>query len=125
MKPFLVLDANAFIHISDFSKLDEIYQFYSTLDALSEVKDYNARERLRTFPYKINQRSASDSSVKLIRRFAQETGDLASLSNVDIDLIALAYTLIEENGKVSLIRPHPPKPIEFNKIKNKFSEVKN
>jgi RNA-binding protein NOB1 len=40
---------------------------------------------------------------------------------VDIELISLAYTLIEENGKINLLRSHPPKPIEFNKIKNQFS----
>jgi RNA-binding protein NOB1 len=116
MKPALVLDANAFIHLQDLTKLDTQYRLYSTAQAIAEVKDLNARERLKGA--QISLKAPSTSATSFVRRFAKETGDLATLSDVDIDLLALAYTLLEENGKLDMIRAHPPKPIEFNHIKN-------
>jgi hypothetical protein len=38
-------------------------------------------------------------------------GDNSSLSDVDIELIALAYTILEETKKTNLIRSEPPKPV--------------
>jgi hypothetical protein len=39
MKPFLIIDANAFIHNVDLLKHSQTYSFYSTFKALAEVKD--------------------------------------------------------------------------------------
>jgi hypothetical protein len=47
-------------------------------------------------------------------------GDIASISYVDQDIIALAYTVLQENGNTHLVRSKPSPTIEFNKIKNQI-----
>ena len=44
-------------------------------------------------------------------------GDASSLSFTDTNLIALAYTMIEANGKLDQLHKQPPKPLQFRKVK--------
>lgn len=90
IKEMLVLDANAFINESNFTKLAEKYQFYSHPGALGEVRDLRAKERLQLFAYKLDVRNPSEEFTKFVRNFATQTGDIATLSDVDIEVIALA-----------------------------------
>ena len=67
---------------------------------ISEIKDPNARFRLETFlmPF-LDIRCPNTESLKVITDFAQKTGDLASLSKPDIQVLALAYEVeCERNG---------------------------
>lgn len=60
-----------------------------------------------------------------VKGFAQKTGDFISLSETDLEIIAIAYTFAEENGNISLLRKTPPQPqtyIPQNKEKNENKE---
>lgn len=54
-------------------------------------------------------RQASEEAVKKIRKFAAKTGDLRSLSTQDIEIIALSYDFIKEEGNVKHLRRRPNK----------------
>jgi RNA-binding protein NOB1 len=43
-----------------------------------------------------------------VTKFARETGDIQTLSDVDINIIALAYMLEAEIHGTSHLREHPP-----------------
>lgn len=110
-KEVLILDANAFIHQVDLHKLNEKYDFASTYEAMAEVKDLVSRESLANWSKYIRYDEPSEKSVAYIKKFAGLTGDLASLSRIDINLLALAHTLVEMNGKAQLLKKELPKPI--------------
>lgn len=46
-------------------------------------------------------------SVEFIKEFARKTGDISSLSDVDINLLALAHTLYVKKGLDSRLRKSP------------------
>lgn len=60
-------------------------------------------------------------SVDFIRDFARKTGDLTSLSDVDIDLLALAHTLYTRKGLADKLRKTPP-PLKEKEDTNKQKE---
>jgi hypothetical protein len=49
-----------------------------------------------------------------VTKFARETGDIQTLSDVDIKIIALAYMLEAEIHGSSHLREHPPPLLEVN-----------
>lgn len=73
-RPILILDANAFIHNIDLVKLHETYDFFSTHEALAEVRDQIARERLSKLPFELKYFSPFESSIKFVKSFASQTG---------------------------------------------------
>jgi len=72
----------------------------TTAAVVSEIRGEEARTRFETL-YKpfVEVRSPKPESVKFARDFARRTGDLAVLSETDVELLALAYDLeCERNG---------------------------
>ncbi|CAD8115446.1 unnamed protein product [Paramecium sonneborni] len=116
----LILDANAFIKEINFQHLSEHYTFITHQAILTEVRDERARLKLLNFTYPLTFLTPSEKMIKLVKQFATQTSDIASLSPIDIELIALACTLIEENGQKDKLKLEPLKPLEFNKIKNLY-----
>ncbi|GFR39822.1 hypothetical protein Agub_g315 [Astrephomene gubernaculifera] len=100
-----VVDTNAII---SGLRLEQLADRFCTIpEVLAEVRDKQARTFLSTLPFSLDVREPSDDSVKAVQRFARETGDIHSLSAVDLKLLALAHTLeIAAHGSANL-REHP------------------
>lgn len=80
---------------------------------LQEIRDKRAREKLDALPFEIESGECSDKSLNYIKNFAIKTGDFASLSMVDMELIAVAYEYCIENGKGDFLRKEPPAPLNL------------
>ncbi len=48
-----------------------------------------------------------------MRSFAKKTGDFSSLSETDLDIIALGYTMAENYKLLDQIRKEPPDMMKF------------
>ncbi|PUZ73714.1 hypothetical protein GQ55_1G009600 [Panicum hallii var. hallii] len=83
-------------------------------DVLEEVRDAAARRRLALLPVPVETVDPAPEFVKKVTKFARETGDIQTLSDVDIKIIALAYMLEAEIHGTSHLREHPPPLREVN-----------
>ncbi|KAL6848378.1 hypothetical protein ACP4OV_021672 [Aristida adscensionis] len=86
-------------------------------EALEEVRDAAARRRLALLPTPVETVEPAPEFVKKVTKFARETGDLQTLSDVDIKIIALAYMLEAEIHGTSHLREHPP-PLRVVNVRN-------
>lgn len=76
---------------------------------LTEIRDPNARSRVETtyLPF-VEVLTPSPASLKVIREFARKTGDLVVLSQVDLEVLALAYEKeVKRNGGDWRLRSNP------------------
>jgi len=91
---------------SDLSKYITNHKIITTPGVIYEIKDKRARERLQSLPYKFEQKMPTPKSqaiskysilkmMFLVHNFALLTGDLSTLSEVDMNVIALCHTMIE------------------------------
>ena len=105
------------------AKCEEIVTVPSVL---SEIKDQAARSRVETtwLPF-LSLKTPAPGSIKIITDFARKTGDLAVLSEPDVQILALAYEIeCERNGGDWRLRTTPgqkrtngPRPkIQFGAI---------
>ncbi|CAN6247499.1 unnamed protein product [Urochloa humidicola] len=83
-------------------------------EVLEEVRDASARRRLALLPIPVETVEPPPEFVKKVTKFARETGDIQTLSDVDIKIIALAYMLEAEIHGTSHLREHPPPLREVN-----------
>ncbi|AQK61116.1 uncharacterized protein LOC100276770 [Zea mays] len=83
-------------------------------EVLEEVRDAAARRRLGLLPIPVETVDPAPEFVKKVTKFARETGDIQTLSDVDIKIIALAYMLEAEIHGSSHLREHPPPLLEVN-----------
>ena len=66
------------------------------------------RDKLANGVFDLNYREPTPESMKAVMAFARKTGDYASLSAVDMRVIALTYTLEKEiKGSVEHLRTEP------------------
>lgn len=107
-KPIIVLDANAFISAQGLLSLAASHLLVTTPDVLNELRDAKTRDMLEAFPFPIQEMECDKKSLAIVKEFARKTGDLASLSDVDMELIALTYMLYVQNGKQGDLRKEPP-----------------
>ncbi|KAI7740007.1 hypothetical protein M8C21_028025, partial [Ambrosia artemisiifolia] len=110
-----VVDANAIIqggeqlhHAAD--------KFVSVSDVIQEIRDPMSRHRLNILPFTVETMEPSPDSLKKVISFARATGDLQTLSDVDLKLIALTYTLEAQIHGTSHLRDSPP-PIRTVNVK--------
>ena len=66
----------------------------TTPSVISEIKDRTTRTRVETqlLPF-LALKVPKSESVRFVREFSRKTGDLAVLSSIDVELLALAYEL--------------------------------
>lgn len=103
----VVVDAGAAIKLQRIEKLGNA--FYTTAGVLREIKDRQARLHLFTLPFEIQLKEPHAADVAFVKKFAWKTGDLGFLSQNDIDVLALTYTLQRETPQgVSALRKEPP-----------------
>ncbi|CAN6934157.1 unnamed protein product [Brassica oleracea] len=117
-----VVDANAVIDgrqsLTDFAD-----KFVTVPEVLSEIRvtgvtirDSDSRRRLEFIPFTIETMEPSPESLSKVIKFAKATGDLHTLSDVDLKLIALTYTLETEVHGTKNLRDVPP-PIQTVRVK--------
>lgn len=108
-----VVDANAVI--SGGSALStSAGRLVTVPEVLEEVRDAAARRRLALLPVPVETVDPAPEFVKKVTKFARETGDIQTLSDVDIKIIALAYMLEAEIHGTNHLREHPPPLREVN-----------
>ncbi|CDY39753.1 BnaA04g11000D [Brassica napus] len=110
-----VVDANAVIDGSQ-SLTNFADKFVTVPEVLSEIRDPNSRRRLEFIPFVIETMEPSPESLSKVIKFAKATGDLQTLSDVDLKLIALTYTLEAEVHGTKNLRDVPP-PIQTVRVK--------
>lgn len=104
-KRVAVLDANALIDTGPGLAEPDLVCF-TTAGVIKEVRDAKARALLAAMPA-LRTRAPTQAALRAIRAFAQKTGDLHALSEVDVGLLALTYTLEAELHGVEHVRSEP------------------
>ncbi|KAI9487774.1 MAG: Nin one binding Zn-ribbon like-domain-containing protein [Benjaminiella poitrasii] len=103
----LVIDTNAIINAMSLRNLAE--EFYTCPEVLYEVRSAHSREFLARLPFEIKVMNPTDEALKIVSEFSKKTGDYGVLSQPDLKVLALTYTLeTRENGDVN-IRKEPLK----------------
>jgi len=118
-KPALVIDTNAFIRCLDLQKLADKYEIYTSNNVLVEIRDKHARDKFAALGFDIKTYSADDKSYKFVEDFSKKTGDFASLSFTDKELIAIAYYLATQRGNEDKLRKQPPELTQWIPTENK------
>ncbi|KRX02050.1 hypothetical protein PPERSA_07695 [Pseudocohnilembus persalinus] len=116
-KPQLIIDTNAFIRCLDILNLSKTYDIYSSPNVLREIRDKRAREKFASLPFSIGLLECSEESYNFVKRFALATGDYASLSQIDMELIAVAYEQCIKQGKGEFLRKEPPKAQNLEQLR--------
>lgn len=102
-----VVDANAIIQGGE--RLPSLAdKFVSISEVINEIRDPTSRHRLSFLPFSVDTLEPSPDSLKKVISFARATGDLQTLSDVDLKLIALTYTLEAQIHGTSHLRDSPP-----------------
>ncbi|KAJ0859697.1 putative RNA-binding protein NOB1 [Helianthus annuus] len=110
-----VVDANAIIQGGE-QLHNAADKFVSVSEVIQEIRDPTSRHRLNFMPFVIDTMEPSPESLKKVISFAKATGDLQTLSDVDLKLIALTYTLEAQIHGTSHLRDTPP-PIRTVNVK--------
>uniref|UniRef100_A0A2C9WI77 Ribonuclease PIN domain-containing protein n=1 Tax=Manihot esculenta TaxID=3983 RepID=A0A2C9WI77_MANES len=110
-----VIDANAVIEGGD--KLHNLADRFVTVpEVLAEIRDPISRHRLSFVPFSIDSMEPTPEALNKVVKFARATGDLQTLSDVDLKLIALTYTLEAQIRGTKYVRDAPP-PIHTVNVK--------
>jgi RNA-binding protein NOB1 len=110
-----IVDANAIIQGGE--KLTSCAdKFVSVSDVINEIRDPASRHSLKFLPYTVDTLEPSPEALKKVISFAKATGDLQTLSDVDLKLIALTYTLESQIHGTKHLRDTPP-PIHTVNVK--------
>lgn len=116
----LVIDSGPIIKNTATTKLyGKATLYYTTPAVIQEIRDSKARQSLEQLPFDLLEKDPSPESLEAVISFAKQTGDYASLSNVDMQVLALCLDL-EKEGCVDLehIRTSPKRMIGLGPIKS-------
>ncbi|EPT24672.1 Nin one binding (NOB1) Zn-ribbon family protein [Toxoplasma gondii ME49] len=107
----LVVDTGAFLRLK---RLDAFgRKFVVPPSVLTEIRDARARAHLSgvTLLHPDAElptvMTAGEADKRWARKFAAMTGDLGSLSDTDLDVIALTYMLQRQTGRIEKLRTKP------------------
>ncbi|XP_057978343.1 RNA-binding NOB1-like protein [Malania oleifera] len=110
-----VVDTNAIIEGSE--RLAAVAdKFVSVSEVMAEVRDPASRHRLAFLPFTVDIMEPSPESLKKVINFARATGDLHTLSDVDLKVIALAHTLEAQIHGTQHLKDIPP-PVHVVNVK--------
>ncbi|VFQ83502.1 unnamed protein product [Cuscuta campestris] len=102
-----VVDANAIIRGGQ-NLSHQANRFVSVPEVLTEIRDPTSRHSLNFLPFTVDTMEPSPDALKKVIRFARATGDLQTLSDVDLKLLALTYTLEAQSHGTEHLRDCPP-----------------
>jgi RNA-binding protein NOB1 len=103
----VVIDSGAVIHGGAAGLVHSAENFWTVSAVIAEIRDKKARHYLDTLPYEIKLREPSEEAMAFAVGFARKTGDLRSLSRVDLSVIALTYQLEKEVTGAAHINAEP------------------
>ena len=90
----LIVDSGAIIKHSGFSTLhNSASKYFTTQGVLDEIRDSKSRHHLESLPFQMDVREPSAEGIAKVIEFSKKTGDYASLSIVDLHVLALLYDL--------------------------------
>lgn len=96
----VVIDAGAAIKLQRLERFGG--EIYTTSNVVNEIRDEHARALLGTLPMELRIREPQSRDIAYVKQFAKLTGDLGTLSQNDIELMALTVGLHRENGGEAL-----------------------
>jgi len=96
----VVIDAGAAIKLQRLERFGG--EIYTTSGVVNEIRDERARALLGTLPMELRIRQPQSRDIAYVKHFAKLTGDLGTLSQNDIELMALTVGLHRESGGVAL-----------------------
>jgi len=102
---YLVVDSGGFLKNAPLRELAT--NLVTLSEVVGELRDKETRQRLEVMPFDMTYRQPSVEGVKKISDFARKTGDYASLSVVDIRVLAVTYDLEVEKVGTSHLRSEP------------------
>ena len=90
----LIIDSGAIIKHSGFSTLhNSASKYFTTQGVIDEIRDSKARHHLDSLPFQLHVREPTQEGITKVAEFSKKTGDYASLSRVDLHILALLYDL--------------------------------
>merc|ERR1711970_623027 len=98
----LVVDSGGFLKNCPIQEMCK--NAYTIPGVISEIRDKQTRDRLKVLPYDLKFRDPSAKSISAVSKAAKESGDFASLSAVDLQVLALTYELTQEFDPEKSIR---------------------
>ncbi|XAR70309.1 hypothetical protein NMG60_11027119 [Bertholletia excelsa] len=102
-----VVDANAIIQGGE--RLPRSADnFMPVTEVMNEIRDPGSRYRLSFVPFTVEAREPTTEALKKVISFARATGDLQTLSDVDLKLVALTYMLEAQIHGTKHLRDRPP-----------------
>ena len=103
----IIMDANAFISSGNMLDLGANSILISTVEVLDELRDSKTRDKISNLPFEIETRSVGKKSLEFVKEFARKSGDIGSLSDVDLGIVALAYEVYNDKGLGEKLRKTP------------------
>ena len=109
----LIVDSGAIIKHTGYSRLhNSATRYITTQGVIDEIRDGKARNHLESLPFELEVREPTAEGLAKMVEFAKKTGDYASLSAVDMHILALLYDLEKEGCKsVKHIRTEPKRAL--------------
>jgi RNA-binding protein NOB1 len=98
----LVVDSGGFLRNCPIQEMCQ--NAYTVPGVVAEIRDKPTRDRLKVLPYELKFRDPSAKSISAVSKAANESGDFASLSAVDLKVLALTYELTVEHDSEKQIR---------------------
>ncbi|KAH8385456.1 hypothetical protein KR093_002229 [Drosophila rubida] len=123
---YIVADTTAFINAVPLNEYAE--NVLTVPDVVAEVRNKRQIRRLCVLPFDLQVREPRPESIKHCVEFAKKTGDYASLSGIDLKVIALTYELetdllgsdhLRKEPVVSQLIASKDKPEEMQDANNK------
>ncbi|CAM9508932.1 unnamed protein product, partial [Hapterophycus canaliculatus] len=107
----LVIDSGAIIKGAGMTLASAAENFWTIPEVVAEIRDKKARHHLESLPFELKLREPSDEALKFAASFARQTGDLRSLSRVDLRVIALTYMLERQETGAAHLRTSPVRAV--------------
>uniref|UniRef100_A0A1B0CBB9 RNA-binding protein NOB1 n=2 Tax=Lutzomyia longipalpis TaxID=7200 RepID=A0A1B0CBB9_LUTLO len=102
---YLVADTAAFIENAPLQELAE--NVITIQEVIDEIKNKRQLRRLVVLPFDLKVMQPSLECVTYVQDFSRKTGDYASLSAVDMKVVALTYQLEKEHVGTEHLRKEP------------------
>jgi len=102
----LVVDSGGFIKNAPLRELAG--RLVTLQDVVSEIRDKETRQRMQVLPYDLEFRVPSSLGLAKVSEFAKKTGDFASLSLTDLNVLAVTWDLeVELRGGSDHLKAEP------------------
>lgn len=102
---YLIVDTTAFIKNVQLQEVAE--NIVTVQGVIDEIKNDKQLSRLAVLPYNLKIREPFPENLKYVTNFAKKTGDYATLSLVDLTVVALTYELEKQEVGVEHLKTEP------------------